>query len=67
MAEFLVNAIRFLISLRGELHIGHPIASGWPAGMLGGLAKSEISCQWIHPLAAVAANPFLTTLGFLMV
>jgi hypothetical protein len=29
--------------------------------MLGGLANSKMSGQWIHLLAAAAAQPFLTT------
>jgi hypothetical protein len=32
-----------------------------PQGIPGGLAKSKISHQWIHSLAALAAKPFLTT------
>jgi hypothetical protein len=33
--------------------------------MLGGLASPKISHQWIHPLAAAAAEPFLTSIDSL--
>jgi hypothetical protein len=35
--------------------------AGWPEGIPGEPSKSKIVGQWIHSLAALAAEAFLTT------
>jgi hypothetical protein len=61
MAELLVNAIRFLTSLRGELHIGHPIASAGPKVYLCTSDQLAQTGGERPPKMKSPQTPFLTT------